>query len=527
MASVILNNVSFHYDSPYAKIFENISLTIDSHWRTGLIGRNGRGKTTLLNLIHKKIAPARGRVEIPDETSFFPYVPPNSRQATLEVIKDSVAPFRQWERRMEDLLKSPGDENIKKYSNISEQYERLGGYEIEALIHKEALRISLNEDMLQRDFSSLSGGEQTRAMIMALFLRKGQFLLLDEPTNHLDIKGRVALGEYLAGKQGFILVSHDRSFLDSCVDHIVSINRDDIRLIQGNYSEWKLQMDIEDEFERRSNEKLTREIRSLKKAAGQRRTGANKKEKEKIGGGAAKGHIGRVSAKQMKRALNIERRINRNIEDKKVLFRNYEKDRRLKIQVADKAPAALLNISNCSIKIGQRTIIDNFSLNLTRGQRIAIIGENGCGKTTLFNAISGEIEPSSGIIHMPGNVAVIRAYQQPLWIFGSLSRHLLEEQIDETYFRQILGVLGVEGDVFEQPLETFSQGQLKKVDLCRSFVSPAHLFLWDEPVNYIDILSREQIEKTILEIEPSLLFIEHDQYFIDKIATDVVTLDSI
>ena len=527
MASIILNKVSFYYDSPYAKIFENVSLTIDSQWRTGLIGRNGRGKTTLLNLIHKQIIPASGRVEIPDETSFFPYAPDNSQHVTLEVIKDSVAPFRQWERQMEVLLKSPDDDNLKKYSNISEQYERLDGYEIEALIHKEAAGIGLGLEVLQRDFSTLSGGEQTRALIIALFLRKGQFLLLDEPTNHLDIKGRVALGEYLAGKQGFILVSHDRSFLDSCVDHIVSINRDDVRLIQGNYSEWKYQKEIEDEFERRRNEKLTREIRSLKKAAGQRRTGANKKESKKIGGGAAKGYIGHRAAKQMKRALNIERRIKRNIDDKKELFRNYEKDRRLKIQVADKAPAALLNISNCSIKIGQRTIIDNFSLSLTRGQRIAIIGENGCGKTTLFNAISGEIEPSSGIIHIPGNLAVIRAYQHPLWNSGYLRRYLLEEKIDETYFRQILGVLGVEGDVFDQPLETFSQGQLKKVDLCRSFVSPAHLFLWDEPVNYIDILSREQIEKTLLEIEPSMLFIEHDQYFIDKIATDVVTLDSI
>ena len=528
MTSIILNKVSFYYDSPYAKIFEGVSLSVDSQWKTGLIGRNGRGKTTLLNLIHKEVTPSGGQMEIPVETSFFPYVPDNGQQVTLEVIKDSVAPFRQWERQMEVLLKSPDDENLKQYGEIAERYERLGGYEIESSINKEANGIGLGSEVLQRRFSTLSGGEQTRALIIALFLRRGQFFLLDEPTNHLDIKGRISLSEYLAGKQGFILVSHDRHFLDSCVDHVLSIDRHDVRLIQGNYSEWKYQKEIEDEFEKRKNERLTREIRSLKKAAGRRRIGASKKESEKKGRGAVdRGYIGHKSAKQMKRALNIERRIKRNIEDKKELFRNYEKDRRLKIQVADKAPATLLNISNCSIKIGQRTIIDNFSLSLTRGQRIAIIGENGCGKTTLFNAISGEIEPSSGIIHIPGNLAVIRAYQQPLWNSGYLRRYLLEEKIDETYFRQILGVLGVEGDVFDQPLETFSQGQLKKVDLCRSFVSPAHLFLWDEPVNYIDIMSREQIEKTIMEIKPSMLFIEHDKYLIDKIATDVVTLDSI
>ena len=160
-----------------------------------------------------------------------------------------------------------------------------------------------------------------------------------------------------------------------------------------------------------------------------------------------------------------------------------------------------------------------------RARRFLILGENGTGKTTLFNAICGTIDYHSGIIDLPGYLKLLRSYQQPRWQSGSLREHLQAENIDETRFRQILGVLNVEGEIFDRPLESFSEGQLKKVDLCQSFMSPAHLLLWDEPLNYIDILSREQIEQVILDFRPTLLFIEHDKYFVDKVATDVVVMD--
>ncbi|MBW2091731.1 MAG: ABC-F family ATP-binding cassette domain-containing protein [Deltaproteobacteria bacterium] len=524
MASIILSHVSFDYDSPYVKIFENVSLQIDTHWKTALIGRNGRGKTTLLNLVHKKIAPTRGEIEVPVETSYFPYAPKNDKQRTLDVIKDSIAPFRHWEEQMERLSGYSDEQHIRQYGEIAEHYERLGGYEIESAIQKEIHKIGLTAGVLFRDFSSLSGGEQTRALIIALFLRKEQFLLLDEPTNHLDLKGRISLADYLSGKEGFILASHDRFFLDACVDYVISIHRSGVRLNQGNYSEWKYQMKLEEGFEKRRDEKLEREIRQLKKAAQKRRTGAQKKEKEKIGADD-KGFVGRKSAKQMKKALVIERRIKRNIEEKKALFKNYEKERALKFDVLDKSPQTLLNIQNLTVIIQGKTIIENFSLSVSQGERIAVLGDNGTGKTTLFNAICGDVKYKSGTIRIPGNVAFLRAFQKPLWGSGYLRRHLLENKLDETRFRQILGVLDVEGEIFERPLETFSQGQLKKVDLCRSFMSSANLFLWDEPVNYIDLMSREQIENAVLEFQPTLLFIEHDRYFIEKIATDAVMMD--
>ncbi len=524
MATITLNQVSFEYDAPYVKIFEDLSLRFDSGWKTALIGRNGKGKTTLLNLLQKKITPTGGWLDIPVPTSYFPFVPENEDQKTLDVIRDCIAPFNFWENQMLALWQRGEFKDLQTAGQMNELFEQLGGYEINARIEKEMASIGLAVDILARDYTKLSGGEQTRAMIIALFLRKGEFLLLDEPTNHLDMDGRQALARYLDRKSGFLLVSHDRSFLDGCADHVISINRSDIRVMQGNYSTWKDQNDLDEKSERRVNERLKKEIVHLEKAAGQRRVGAQHKEKEKIGA-YDKGFVGHRAAKQMKRALIMEKKIQDNIEEKKELFKNLEKERQLKFGAMDKMPDTLLIVDNLSIEFDGKIIIQDFSLSILKGRRTAIIGGNGVGKTSLFNAISGEIPIQAGTVWVPGNVSLQRAYQKPLWAFGFLRPHLQSERIDETRFRQILGVMGVSGDIFDRPLETFSQGQLKKVDLCRSFIHPAHLLLWDEPVNYVDVMSREQIEEAILIFKPNLLFTEHDRYFVDRIATDVVELE--
>ena len=265
------------------------------------------------------------------------------------------------------------------------------------------------------------------------------------------------------------------------------------------------------------------DIRQLKQAASKRRVGAQKKEKQKIGA-YDKGWVGRRSAKQMKRALNIERRLKERIEEKSGLFKRYEKDRKLQFAVSEDGPEVLLNVNNLRVAFQERTVIQNLSLTVRKGQRIAVIGPNGCGKTTLFNVIDGRIPASAGSVRIPGQVRINRAFQKPLWDRGMLRDRLRNRHFDETRFRQIMGVFDVEGAIFERPLETFSMGQIKKVDLTRSFMSEAHLLLWDEPVNYIDILSREQIEEAVLICLPTMLFIEHDRYFIERTATDVIEL---
>ena len=510
-------------------VFENLTLNIDTGWRLGLIGRNGRGKSTLLNLLNKKILPVKGEVVSDLNTFYFPYIPDYIEQTTFNVIKENIAPFSHWEEQMDELSKAADEKSIKEYGEILEKFQNAHGYEIDSMIEKEFAEMVMNCDLLKRDFKTLSGGEQTRALIISLFLKRDSFPLIDEPTDHLDMKGRIILGEYLSNKKGFILASHDRNFLDTCVDHVLSINKSDVRINNGNYSQWKYNMQIEEDFEKRKNENLKREVNSLESAAKKGRYFSDGKEREKIGatqGGPDKGNIGRRSAKLMKRALHIELRINNKLEEKRSLLKNIEDERKLKIVNGKATGDKLLSIVNSSLSFDGNKIFENVSLDVFKGDRIALAGDNGSGKTSLIRAIKKEINLDEGSIHIPGYLKISYSEQNPEWTNGLLRDHLQRENIDETKFRNILGVMGAWGELFDRPLETFSKGQLKKVELCKSFLNESDLLIWDEPLNYLDTDSREQLEEVILKYEPTIVFTEHDKAFVENVATRVFVMSN-
>ncbi len=529
MASIVAREVDFSYDAPYNEVFTGLSLTMDTTWRTGLIGRNGLGKSTLLRLLAGELQPSAGSVEVHRATTYFP-APFDRTLTTTEVLKDAIGPFRRWEREMTDLLAIQTEDAVQRYSGIQEQYQSAGGYVVEGNIEREFNGMDLPLGLLGRRFGNLSGGEQTRALIAALFVIDGRFPLIDEPTNHLDIAGREQLSRYLADKPGFLLVSHDRHFLDTAIDHVVSINKSDIQVSRGNYTTWKTHMDEVERHQERARANIERDVKQLKRASDQRRHGALSRERDKHQKGREgkpdTGHIGARAAKQMKKALVLERRVDDQLEEKQSLLRNQEKQRQLTIATEQSSPKTLMMIQNLTVAYGEEVVLDGISFALGAGDRVAIVGPNGSGKSTLFKAITGEVSPLSGVINRPRHVTYSTAYQHPIWHTGSLRALLEGIGLDETRFRQILGSFGVRGDVFERPLETFSQGQLKKVDLCRSMMMPADFLMWDEPMNYVDVFSREQIEEAILEDSPSLLFIDHDRHFVEHVATQVIELSA-
>jgi len=515
-----LENVSFHHESPFTPLFEGLSLRLDTAWRTALVGRNGRGKTTLLRLLLGELAPVRGAVDVPVAVRLFPFEVERPERSVREAVRDCVAPFGAWEAELEGCLEV-GD--LERHASLLERYEREGGYTIDSRLERELDSLGLGAATLERPFESLSPGERTRALIGALFLAEGVFPLIDEPTNHLDLAGRERLGEYLATKPGYLLASHDRCFLDLCCDHVVAIERTEVRVTQGDFTAFKAQWEREQERERRSRERLEKEVRGLEAAARQRRSWSGRKEREKRGA-FDKGRIGHLAAKQMKRAQEVERRRDRKLEEKKGLLKNYEKARTVRLRGEEKSPELVLSLEDVAVGRGPEPVLTGLSFRLERGERLALVGPNGCGKTTLLDAIAGELAPRAGTIHLPGFLTVVRAYQTPRWETGLLWGHLAADGIDETLFRTTMGQLGVEGDVFDRPLETFSLGERKKVDLCRSFLAPAHLLLWDEPVNYIDLASREELEEVILREQPTMVFVEHDRWFVDRVATQVLEL---
>ena len=215
MGKIIFEKVDFHYPEIYTPVFEKVSICIDTQWRLGLIGRNGRGKTTLLRLMGGELSPTAGRIKKDVAVEYFPYNYLGDAEETLDVIKECIGGLYSLEQHLDD-------------ADSLEAYMELDGFGMEGKIRKEAGKIGLRDCVLERKFDTLSSGERTKALIIAMFLRQNTFVLLDEPTNHLDAYGKEELKNYLRRKRGFILVSHDRAFLDCVADHILSVNKADI-----------------------------------------------------------------------------------------------------------------------------------------------------------------------------------------------------------------------------------------------------------------------------------------------------------
>lgn len=517
MSLIHVQNLSFGYGNEL--IFDSVSFQIDTRWRLGFVGRNGRGKTTFLRLLMGDF-PYRGSIETSESFDYFPFSMPDG--IAMEVVKERIAPFTRWEAEMEAALAA---EDMEKYGKIQELYQVNDGYCIEELIAKEAGKLGLPENALKRRFHTLSYGEQTKLMLAALFLRKNRFLLIDEPTNHLDLGGRRIVAKYLSGKQGFILVSHDRQFLDNCVDHILSINKNTIEVIAGNYSVWQENKDRQDRYELEQNGQLKKEIRRLETVYRKTANWSDRVEATKIGNHAAdRGAIGHKSAKMMKRAKAVQARQNAAIEEKTKLLHNIESAEDLKIHVLPANQSKLLQLKEVCIDYGSHPLFPPIDLTVMEGDRIALYGTNGCGKSSLLRLILGHTIPHTGQVQLTNGTIVSYVPQSTSHLTGTLKEYAFREGIDETLFKTILRKLDFSREQFDKKIEFFSAGQKKKVLLAGSLSKPAHLFIWDEPLNYIDVLSRIQIENLLCEFQPTMIFVEHDEAFCKNTASRMIHL---
>jgi len=499
MSLIDISNLTFSYDGSYDNIFSNVSFQIDTDWKLGFCGRNGRGKTTFLNLL-MGCYEYSGSITAGVDFEYFPFTVDDSSLNTLDILFGLAEDTQIWQ------------------------------------VQKELYALSLDECVLYRPFSTLSNGEQTKVLLAGLFLRRNSFLLIDEPTNHLDMAARKTVAGYLHGKSGFILVSHDRAFLDFCVDHIISINRANIEIQSGNFSSWFHNKKLQDGFELAENDKLRKDIKRLEAAARQSSRWADKVESAKMGKGAAsarkKGHAGKgskeyhaeQSRRMQQRRKNLERRQNTAIEEKSGLLRNIETADALKIHSLKYHATRLLSLENLSIFYDGRSVFDDLSAVLEQGERVALLGGNGSGKSSIIKLICGEQVPHTGTVKTGSRLIISYVPQDTAFLMGDLSDFAVEMGIDESLFKAILRKLDFSRVQFEKDMKDFSAGQKKKVLIAASLCQEAHLYVWDEPLNYIDILSRVQIEDLILTYKPTMLFVEHDRAFCDNIATKTIEL---
>ncbi|AEI43005.1 ribosomal protection-like ABC-F family protein [Paenibacillus mucilaginosus] len=492
MTAIQVSNLTFAYPGSYDPIFEGVSFQIDTDWKLGFTGRNGRGKTTFLHLLQGKYEYS-GTISAPVAFDYFPFPVEHPDHLTVDVVEEIVPGYEHW-KLMREL-------NLLKVS----------------------------EDVLYRPFESLSQGEQTKVLLAALFIQDNRFLLIDEPTNHLDLHARKLVGDYLNSKRGFILISHDRAFLDRCVDHILSINKTNIEIQKGTFSSWWTNKTRQDTFEMAQNEKLQKDIQRLS-ASSQRTSGwSHEIEKSKngtrnSGSKLDKGYVGHKAAKMMKRAKSIEQRQHAAVEEKSKLLKNIEQAESLAITQLAYPKSELAVLDDVTIYYGEKAVCRNVRLTVEQGDRIAISGPNGSGKSSLLRLLGGEGLEYTGTLRREPQLRISYVSQDTSHLRGSLSDYAAEHGIDESLFKTILRKLDFARIQFEKDMASFSGGQKKKVLIARSLCEEAHLHIWDEPLNFVDVISRMQIEELLLAYAPTIVFVEHDREFHERVATKTIEL---
>ena len=508
MSQILVNNLTFSYEGSFDNIFENASFSIDTDWKLGFIGRNGKGKTTFLRLLTGNYA-YRGSINASVAFDYFPYAVTRAQRtlpasAFLEELK---AGFEEWR------------------------------------VICELAQLNEDADILYRPFQTLSFGEQTKILLAVLFSGENDFLLIDEPTNHLDQNARETVKNYLTGKKGFILVSHDRDLLDACTDHVLVLNRQTIEVQSGNFSIWWENKQKKDQFVIAENEKHMKEIGKLKQAARRAAAWADKNEATKIGYDPVKEHdrsmgtrayIGAKTKKMQSRVTQMKQRIDREIEEKEGLLQDLEKTVDLRLAPLSHHKERLVQLRYYSLQYedSQTPVFTGVTFEIRHGDRIALHGENGCGKSTLIKVILQRAGfknfpmkfSEDGLCETASGLVISYVSQDTSGLAGSIADFCKKRNLDQSLFCSILRQLDFERVQFMKNMEDYSEGQKKKTLLAASLLTPAHLYIWDEPLNYIDVFSRMQIEKLLLKYEPTLFFVEHDVRFRETVATEVVTL---
>ncbi|MCR5735907.1 MAG: ABC-F type ribosomal protection protein [Lachnospiraceae bacterium] len=510
MAQIKVNDLSFIYDGTSDAVFSHASFNIDTDWKLGLIGRNGKGKTTLLNLLMGKYE-YEGSINGDTHFDYFPY------------------------RMDETDLSRPASKLIETWKPQVESWQVL----------IQINQIQMDPECLYRPFGTLSFGERTRVMLAVLFAADNEFLLIDEPTNHLDENARQIVKEYLSSKKGFILVSHDRDLIDAVCDHVLVLNRQSIEVQTGNFSSWWENKEKNDAFARAENEKHLKEIEKLKTAADRSSRWAQKSENSKIGFDpikendrsiATRSYIGAKTKKMQARVKSYENRMNREIEEKEGLLKDIEEVKDLKLSPLWFHKEVLIDASDLSLSYGDadHPLFSDLRFSVKRGDRAVLVGSNGCGKSSILKMILRKAGWTDGInnlnisgrLDVASGLSISYVSQDASDLCGPLKEYIRMHDLEESLFFTVLRQLDFPREQFVKNMEEFSEGQKKKVMIAKSLITPAHLYIWDEPLNYIDVFSRMQIEKLICDHRPTMLIIDHDVRFRKQVATKEILVGS-
>ena len=498
------------------KILDGLTFQVDQGERVGLLGKNGAGKTTVFKIITGEMDYDDGQVmTAPGKTvgliSQIPVYPP---EYTVEdVLSTAFSKLHRMEEEMAALTAKMGEDSdpalLRRYGELSAAFEAKGGYDTATELNKVCNGLEIPQSMREQLFSALSGGEKTRVNLARLILEDTDILLLDEPTNHLDLRATEWLEEYLDKFKGTVLaISHDRWFLDKVVLRVIEIVDGRAEFYEGNYSFYVVEKERRYQEQLKQYEKEQAKIGQLEKAAEQLRIWA---------------YSG--NDKIFKRAQSMEKRIERMRTTDKP-----RKERKLDIRFGERdfRGDEVMVIKGLAKRFDGRTLFSDVNLLVEGGERIALLGDNGTGKSTLIKILMGEEPPSEGKIRMGPTVKI--GYLPQNIHFSHPERNLVDTMIYDLdcstqTARNRLAAFNFRGEDVFKPVSALSGGEQSRLRLCMLMDEKINLLILDEPTNHLDVASREWIEEAVEDYEGNLLFVSHDRYFINRFATRIWMLE--
>ena len=511
-------NKSFGIDS----ILENVNFTVNEYDKIGIIGVNGTGKTTLFKIISGIYGYDSGDIYTSKDCEIG-YLEQNTNfhsentilEEVLEVFKDVI----EMEKYLRDLEHKISEESsntnsttleklMNEYSNKLEAFSDMNGYGYKSEAKGVLKGLGFSDEDMDKPISILSGGEKTRVLLGKLLLKKPTLLLLDDPTNHLDSEAIEWLEVFLKQYKGtVILISHDRYFLDQVVNRIFEIHNKKLKTYNGNYSDFIKASAIEKELELKKFEDQQKDI---------------KKQEESIERLKAFGR-----EKHLKRARSKEKALAKvDVLDKPEAYR---KKAKIEFNPSVTSGNDVLQLRDISMGYGERILFKDLNLDIYRGEKVALIGANGIGKSTLFKIIMNEVTPLSGDIKFGTNVNVSYFHQEQKTL--NLDNTIIDEiwednkQLTQTSLRTMLGAFLFEGEEVFKKISTLSGGERARVAILKLILSNANLLLLDEPTNHLDIDSKEVLEEALSSYTGTIFTISHDRYFLNTVVDKVLVLD--
>ena len=495
-------------------VLDGLTFQVDQGERVGLLGRNGAGKTTLFKILTGELDYDEGTVVVGQgrRVGLISQIPVYPAGFTVEdVLRSAFARLESLAEEMRALeaRMAAGESDpaiLKRYGTLSERFEAFGGYDTDVAVNKIANGLSIPDAQRQQLFDSLSGGEKTRVNLGRLILEDTDILLLDEPTNHLDLHATEWLEEYIRSFHGTVVtISHDRYFLDRTVTRVIEIQDGKAEFYSGNYSFYAVEKERRYQERMKQYEKEQAKIAQLEKAAEQLRVWA---------------FMG--MDKTYRRAISMERRIERMRTTAKPT-----KARKMdaRFSSAEFHGDEVLGIRNVSKSYGDKHLFEGISLKVEGGERIALIGDNGTGKSTLIKMIVGELYPDDGRIKTGPQVK--EAYLPQIVRFDHPDWNLVENMmaakkgLSAQSARNRLAAYDFRGEDVFKPVSVLSGGEQSRLRLCMLMDDEINFLILDEPTNHLDIDSREWIEEAVEAYDGTLLFVSHDRYFINRFATRI------